>query len=390
MKTAHAFRRGAGFSLVELMVSILIGLLAVMFATRIMTDSERNKGGALGGSDSMQNGMMAMFSISADAEQAGFGLNDPLLLGCSMIFEDRGGFALAPAQRNGAAIKPLAAAVIVPGGDGPDSVSLYAGSSQTGTGTMRLISNYNGSSQFSVDRKPYGFAVGDVIVVAPDDGVGDCALAQVSGLAPAGAQPTVSIADTTARFNQGALGRNFTGGASRVFNLGPASSLALHTWSVQNGMLRLQATNLGTDGAEAQAVAANIVSLKAQYGFDTRAGGAFAPELGMQIGAWSSEMIDADGDGVTGGPGDYQRVAALRLAVVARSGTPERAPAGAECTATVEPLKVFESAQPSGVDAVPIELDLSVESDATNWRCYRYRAFETIVPLRNAGWRPTA
>uniref|UniRef100_UPI0028B1148F PilW family protein n=1 Tax=Massilia oculi TaxID=945844 RepID=UPI0028B1148F len=76
-------RRARGFSLVELMVSVVIGLLAILFATRIMTDGERNKDAAMGGSDSMQNGMLAMFQISADAEQAGFGLNDPLVTGCN-------------------------------------------------------------------------------------------------------------------------------------------------------------------------------------------------------------------------------------------------------------------------------------------------------------------
>jgi len=50
MRIQSARPQAAGFSLVELMVSIVIGLLAVMFATRMMTDSEGNKDGALGGS----------------------------------------------------------------------------------------------------------------------------------------------------------------------------------------------------------------------------------------------------------------------------------------------------------------------------------------------------
>jgi Tfp pilus assembly protein PilW len=65
-----------GFSLVELMVSVVIGMLALMFATRLITGAEQNKQSALGGSDSMQNRMLALFSISGDAAQAGFGLND--------------------------------------------------------------------------------------------------------------------------------------------------------------------------------------------------------------------------------------------------------------------------------------------------------------------------
>lgn len=394
MKTVHG-RRMTGFSLVELMVSIVIGLLAVLFATRIMTDSETSKRGALGGSDSMQNGMMAMFSISGDAEQAGYGLNDPILNGCDTIFKDSkgangNGYALATAKRDGVDVSPLAGAVIVPGADGkPDTLTIYAGSAAGGTGTVRLDTNYIGGNQLVVDRDPYGFAVGDVIVVAPENGEGRCALAQVAALTTQGSAPSIAIGDTRYRYNTGALGRNFDGSASRIFNLGRETGLSFHTWLVQDGVLRLRATNLGADGGAAHAVADNIVSLKAQYGFDKR-GADFDPEMGMQVGEWSSEMIDADADGVTGGPGDYQRIAALRIAVVARARTPERPGADGVCTAQPVAMKVFGSEQPLGAVTAEVELDLSVTGDTVDWRCYRYRAFETIVPMRNTGWRPTA
>lgn len=393
MKHVNARRaRARGFSLVELMVSIVIGLLAVLFATRIMTDSENNKQATLGGSDSMQNGMMAMFSISGDAEQAGYGLNDPILNGCDTIFSDSRGYALAGAKRDGADVAPLAGAVIVPGAAGaPDRLTLYAGSAPGGTGTLRLDGNYIGGSQLSVDRHPFGFALGDVIVVAPENGVGKCALAQVSGLSePSAAAPTLALGNTAYRYNSGALGRNFDGSATRVFNLGPEASLAFHTWSVEAGVLRLRATNLGADGGVAHAVADNIVSLKAQYGFDMRGAADFDPEQGMQVGRWSSEMVDADGDGVNGGPGDYQRIAALRIAVVARAKTPERRAVDGVCTAQPQAMTVFGSEQPLGAQTEEVTLDLRVTDDPVDWRCYRYRAFETIVPLRNAGWRPTA
>ncbi|HBZ06269.1 MAG TPA: pilus assembly protein PilW, partial [Massilia sp.] len=49
---------------------------------------------------------------------------------------------------------------------------------------------------------------------------------------------------------------------------------------------------------------------------------------------------------------------------------------------------VFASAVPQGVTAVPITVEVAASATDTAWRCYRYRVFETIVPLRNAGWRP--
>lgn len=388
-------RKQGGFSLVELMVSVVIGLLAVIFATRLMTDSQKNKEAALGGSDSMQNGMLAMFSISGDAEYAGFGINEPLVAGCDTVLTDSENFELAPAQRAGATVRPLAAAVIENGGTGSDRLSLYAGSSPSGTGIMRLQQNYLGGTQLTVDRRPYGFSQGDVILVAPEKKGGKCSIAQISNdpdLVPAPpADQFVMIGGAGYRFNSGALGDQYTAGAARIFNLGPAASLALRTWSVERGFLRLRATDLAGAGEASQAVADNIVALKAQYGLDTRVGTAFEPETGMRVSTWSSDMIDADSDGVAAGAGDYTRIAALRIAIVARSKNPERpnAASGA-CTATTVLPTVFATLGADNGNTAPVQVDVAVTGDTVDWRCYRYRVFETIVPLRNAGWRPTS
>ena len=99
-------------------------------------------------------------------------------------------------------------------------------------------------------------------------------------------------------------------------------------------------------------------------------------------------MIDADGDAVVGGPGDYQRVVAVRLAVVARSKNPEKPGADGQCSATTVAPLLFGSASPATVAAVQVTAGVAVAGDAVPWQCYRYRVFETIVPLRNAQWRP--
>lgn len=388
-------RKDKGFSLVELMVSVVIGLLAVIFATRLMTDSQKNKEAALGGSDSMQNGMLAMFSISGDAEYAGFGINEPLIAGCDTVLTDSEEFQLAPVQRGGATVRPLAAAVIENGGAGSDRLSLYAGSSPSGTGIMRLLQDYLGGTQLTVDRRPYGFTQGDVILVAPEKKGGKCSIAQISNdidLVPAPpADQFVMIGGAGYRFNSGALGDQYRAGAARVFNLGPAASLALRTWSVERGFLRLSATDLAGSGQASQAVADNIVALKAQYGLDTRLGTAFEPETGMRVSTWSTDMIDADGDGVAAGAGDYTRIAALRIAVVARSKNPERPNAATgQCTATPALPTVFATLGADNGNTAPVQVEVAVAGDPVDWRCYRYRVFETIVPLRNAGWRPTS
>jgi len=385
------FPHARGFSVVELLISVVIGMLALVFAMRLITGSEQSKQSALGSSDSMQNGMLAMFSISGDAGQAGFSLNDPLLLGCNTRFGDRSGYTLAPATRAGATIRPLAPAIIESNGSAPDVISLYSGSSLSGTGTMRLVVDYRGGTQFEVDRDPYGFSLGDVVVIAPEDQLGDCALAQISAMPPLekGKNPKVLIgAGANLRYNADEIGVFFDSGKARIFNLGPAATLSLHTWSVNNGFLRLRSTDMAGANAAPVTVADNIVSIKAQYGFDTRAAAAFAARNGMRVGSWSATMMNADGDSVTGGPGDYERLAAIRIAVVARSKTRERPNAAGTCSATPNRPRVFATEEPAGVTAVPMVVDVAVPNETADWRCYRYRVFETVVALRNGDWRP--
>jgi type IV pilus assembly protein PilW len=386
------FRHSGGFSLVELMVSVVIGMLALVFAMRLLTGSEQNRQSAMGGSESMQNGMLALFSISGDASQAGYGINDPIVTGCDTVFNDTGGYALATAARGAAVIQPIAPVVIQSTAGASDRVTFYSGTSASGAATLRVLTDYASGARVYVDRIPYGFSQGDVILVAPEQAGGKCSLAQLSespdNLPPPPGQQYVAIAQSSAwRYNNGGLGAAYTGGAARLFNLGPAGSLSFHSWSVDDGYLRLSATDIGSK-ATAAPVADNIVALKAQYGFDTRVGSAFDPAAGMQVTKWSSTMFDADGDTVTGSPGDWQRIAAVRLAVVARSKNPERPAKGAACSATADKPVAFATPAPAGVAAAQVTIDVAVTGDTVDWHCYRYRVFETVVPFRNASWRP--
>ena len=81
---------------------------------------------------------------------------------------------------------------------------------------------------------------------------------------------------------------------------------------------------------------------------------------------------------MAGSAGDYQRIAAVRLAVVARSRAPERAGADGVCSATTVLPTVFGAT-----------VEVAIAGDTVDWKCYRYRIFETMVPIRNSGWRPT-
>lgn len=400
----HFQRRHGGFSLVELMVSVVIGMLALLFATRLVISGEANKDAAVGGSDSMQNGMLAMFSLSSDAGTAGWGLNDRTVAGCNTTFSDQRGYALLGAKRDGVDITPLAAVVIQSNGTAPDVISFNSGNSNAGVGSLKMMADYGGES-FVVGPQinPYGYNAGDVMVVAAQAMDRPCTIMQISGFNPAaGRGAEMLLAGASAfRYNPApSMAQAYATSVTFLYNLGRPDLLHFHTWSVQNGVLMLRATDLAGAEQAGVSVADNIVSIKAQYGFDNRALANYDPNpagngtqavvtsTGMQTTVWSPTMIDADNDGVNGGPGDYQRISAVRIAVVARSKTVEKPARSGECSATTVAPTIFSNAVPQGVTAAPMSVNLAVAGDPVSWKCYRYRVFETIVPILNSQFRP--
>jgi type IV pilus assembly protein PilW len=298
----------------------------------------------------------------------------------------------------------LAPVSVVFNGANPDRISFASGTSDAGTGSVGIsVSAPAGSTALSIDQSPFGFKFRDVLAIAPTTPGGTCttpgvagsccAIAQVSGLAQA--PPTLNIASdgsSATRFNSGAgLLAAFAGPSqAKVFNLGDGNSLSFHTWDVNNGVLRLRATDLSSASSAPRSAVAGIVSIKALYGFDTRAGAAFQPDQGLTISQWSAGMIAADqGGNALSITQAYQRLAALRLAVVARSREPDKPNASGICPDVNTALPtVFASQEPAGVATIPIQVNVAVAGDPIDWSCYRYRVSETIVPLRNAGWKP--
>lgn len=393
MKAQHHHR---GFSLVELMVAMVVGMLAMMFVARTMSSFESTRRAGVGGSDSLQNGMVAMFTMQNEISKAGWDINDNMVLGCNAFFSDKSGFSLTVGTGiNPTPIVPVLVNFSSNDGD-PDTITTYSGSSFGGAGSYPLASGINaGDTQLILDDPAgFGFNAKDVLLIVKNGGpcgIVEAAAPPVKGMLSV--EPIVKVDITGMRFTPAtgvpiAIDKINT----HVFNLGQEGSLAFHRWSVVGGRLMLQGTNVVGSIATPQAVVDNIVSIKALYGFDTRVISSdqlqATLDKGLVVGKWSRSMIDADGDGVVGGQGDYQRMAAIRLAVVARSREVEKLPSSGTCTTTPVAPKVFQSQEPAGVTSTPITVNVTVTGDTVPWQCYSYKVFETIIPIRNVGWRP--
>ena len=72
---SEAFPRlSRGFTLVEIMVGVLIGLIGTVVIFQVFAVSEGQKRTTTGAGDAQQNGVFALFQVERDLRTAGFGL----------------------------------------------------------------------------------------------------------------------------------------------------------------------------------------------------------------------------------------------------------------------------------------------------------------------------
>jgi type IV pilus assembly protein PilW len=391
-----------GFSMIELMVAAVIGLIGMVIIFQVFEVSESIKRTTTSGGDAQQNGAIALYVMEHDLRNGGMGFNETTYAGCPIVGSDS---TQSPAAFATTANPILMAPVrIVSGGNAttPDTLSVFYGSQQQIADSTTLVANQSAATDEFAVVNPFGFRPGDLIMVIQPGATCKGAFAEVSGV-PATPSNQINHDSTsyallgggttvTSRFNPfpaGVAAFNGVGGANvaRIYNLGNlydanGSSLPVYnTYAVATNTLTVASKFSSTP---AVAVADNIVQMRAVYGLDdgtnngtvTYTGGTFAANDGI---------IDRFVDGTT--TPNWSQVIAVRVAVVARSAQPEKPSSGVvsdPCdTTTTEPTW---SGTAWATSAPNLNTHLDVSSDA-NWKCYRYRVFETTIPLRNWIWK---
>src|SRR6267378_7331860 len=80
--------RVRGFSMVELMVAMLIGLIGMIIIFQVFEVSEGIKRTTTSGGDAQQNGAIALYVVEHDLRNAGMGFNDVSYAGCNVLAYD--------------------------------------------------------------------------------------------------------------------------------------------------------------------------------------------------------------------------------------------------------------------------------------------------------------
>lgn len=360
--------RSRGFSLVELMVGLTVGLIGLMVISGVLQVSSQQKKITASGGDAQTAGSLAIYTVERDLRMAGYGINMTGLQNCMVHGWDEKGNDGA-----GASIQlQFVPVLITPGSSGaPDQITITYSSSDVGISAPKLTSSNNGTNaNYKVDNR-FGFHPGDLIVVSQPgkdsdaDGIDDCTLAQVTGVPGTPGQTDNVIHNSgnyqdiygnnvPARYNKpSGLGIPYDVGAV-VYNLGkmPTSK----TYSINTALNQLQVSETFS-GTGSQAIGENIVMLRAYYGKDTAGTGS--------VTAWNQTQPTSSTQ--------WSQVKAVRLAIVARSHKRDGE------LVSPDTLKLWPDA---GTVVGPT---MSLSDDE---RHYRYKVFDTLVPLRNQIWRP--
>ena len=396
--------RQAGMSMVELMVAMAIALIGTIIIFQVFEVSEGIRRTTTSGGDAQQNGAIGLYVIENDLRNAGMGFNDTPYAGCNATAYDS---TRAPTNFT----LPMVP-VSITGGAGataPDTLSIFYGS-QYVVANSTTITAAMASATANVKVIPsgrYGFRTGDLLLLF-QPGTAFCELMEVTalpGVDDISHDSTPYTLDwvasgpvgVTSRFNPGGGSHQFAGtgvAATRVFNIGNPydkngvyningpSTPVYNTYAVTNNSLTVSSM---FSGAAAIPIADNIVHMRALYGLDDGINNntvALNPFFVAGDGIVDRFVDAATFDAMATKP--WQYVAMVRVVLVARSANAEKPSGGGACDATT----AAPSWSGTALGAAPFgfQTSLSLAADP-NWQCYRYKVFETTIPLRNWIWK---
>lgn len=368
VRSAHAIhatpRSMRGMSLVEILVAALIGLIGMTVIMQVFSVSETRKRTTTGTSDAQITGNIAMFTLEQNLRLAGYGMVTASvnMLGCNTLAYD----STRPVPDFSFTMAPV---IITTGAGGaPDKITIAYGNSNNVVEGGAFASAAASGADFPL-KNAAGFLVGDLVVAS--ESVLNCSLAEVTGF-PAAAINTVqhvtgasysytntqnAVVNATATHNKaGGSGVNYTSSAM-LFSLGRFPLVI--TYSISNDKLKTEtlipynsAQDPDADGDSDADIAAGVVQLKAEYGKDT-----------------NGDSIVDTWDATLPAGAQWLQVRAIRVGLLARSGQYEKT--------AVTP------AAPSWYGGL---FTMTNPADGTDWHNYRYRVYQTVVPLRNMIW----
>jgi len=358
----------AGFTLVEIMVGLAIGMLATLVILQVMSAFEAQKRTTTGSADAQTNGSIALYTIERELQMAGYPLlpvtDSPLECASLTI----GGVAGSTDR--------LSPVTITDGAAGAsDTITLRYGTTATGGVPTQITLSPVASAATAAPARDV--TVAGSVGCAPNDKmlITNGTACTMSDVVAVPNTTTVTFADTT-------VATTAVTSAAAVTGLNLA---CLGTWNeiayrANGGNLERQ--NLAASATFVPSVT-GIVNIQAQYGISA-AGLANTDSNFNRVTQWVDATTAAGWDAPT--VTNRNRIKAVRIAVVARNEKMELTDVTTACTSTTAAAPTGLCAWAGSAASPAPTITLRNDPDGTSWRRYRYRVFETIIPLRNVIW----
>jgi type IV pilus assembly protein PilW len=363
----HQALKQKGFTLIEIMVGLIIGLLVTLVVVNVFRVFEAQKRTTTGNSDAQTNGAIALFNIQRDTQIAGFAL--PVYTTEYSPFNCPINTTIDHDNNAGTAEIGLSPIVITDANaaNSSDTIAIRYGDSMKGGIAVDMLAG-TGANVARVDTN-IGCALNDKVLIVRSTSPLNCSMTRVTGLTAAGIPAAeITLASST----------NVTAGNALA---------CLGVWNqVQYTVTANQLTRTGDvtgnapnriPSAAAVPIVPDIVNIQAQYGVSASANSNQVTQWVDATGIWANTAT-------TPSIANRNRIKAIRVAVVARNGL-------LETNNVTEACSSLTAAQPTGLcawdggeagSAAPA-IDLSADAD---WRRYRYRVYESVIPVRNIIW----
>ena len=334
-----------GGSLVELLVGVLVGLVVTVVMLDVVAGAEALKRNAAGLAEAQQTGALATFILGVDLGNAGNGLAAAAreLAACP----DTGDIATT--------LRPVPLLITAGATAGtPDAVVVSYGVGLALAAPMPFAAGAPVGAAYRI-HAPTGFAAGDrIVAVGPG---GHCAATTAIAVSPPDPDGVVDIAhgNQVDAFPASAV----------LLDLGPQGDVRRVRYDVAEGTLR--SVDLATPGAAPNPLASNVVNVKLQYGVDS--------DDDDYLDTWApATAAPWDPASVLAAPAAaLARIKAVRLGLVVKSETYDR-------TVTAPFDWVLFDCDEEDKARCPGRLAGTLPP---HWR---YRTYETVIPLRNAIW----
>lgn len=379
-----------GFSLVELLVAILVSMILMLIVMKLFADSESAKRNVSSGGAAQSNGAVAIYSLSRELRFAGFGFTGDAALGCTLNSHNAGRNPvdvtinlLSPVRVFPAGAAAVLGSTTLPAGDAGSNIILlaYGNSSVLGdpVGFNDLIATKNGYAL----KSRVGFQLGDFILAA--QGIQQpCSMMQITALpgtidicgqSDSGDADLIRVGSgafmtpynntggggcvsSPSNFNSAAPTVSYpsSGYSATISNLGSAPRIVAYTVRAGNLVSCDVLTTNCANSALWTNLVSNIVGLQAQYGWDTSG----TPDGSVDV-FNSNTPVDRC---------QISRIVAIKIGILARNSSQEKVDSAGNHVTPVAPT------WSGGTFMLP-----------SGGEDFRYKTFETVVPLRNMVWR---